>query len=245
MENNGHVRKPIQMNVDPKDQLVYLYIRSFLNDKTKVCNPGIAAIQKKFGISKDKIQESIQHLKDSGWIETVPKGRGVNYIFLKNVDHYEKFSNKFLENRNMSITKKSILIALQDYMWRDNGELGVITYSDMELAEKLNIPYSTLKRNLSELEEEQITFTAPTNIIGEGGCLKKARFFNLYDYCQAVAFTLEQQQAHLQKLSEHQENTDEHIQKLENKVASMQKIIEMLSKEVLNKKEPKQTLVLE
>lgn len=244
MEKEGHVRKPIQMNVDPKDQLVYLYIRSFLNDKTKICNPGIAAIQKRFGISKDKIQESIQNLKNSGWITTTKKGRGVNYTFLKNVDHYERFSNKFLENRDMSITKKSILIALQDYMWRDSGELGVVTYSDIELAEKLKIPYSTLKRNLKELEEDKLTFTADTNIPGEGGCLKRARFFNLYEYCQAVAFTLEQQQEHLNKLDKKQEDTNEQVQKLENKVESMQKIINTLTKEILKHKDTNTNIIL-
>lgn len=246
LEKTGHVRKPTQMDIDPKDQLVYLYIRSFLNNETKLCNPGIGAIQKRFGISKDKIQESIQHLKESGWIETEPKGRGVNYIFKKDIEHYERFSNKFLENRDMSLTKKSILVALQDYMWRDDGELGKITFSDFELADKLHMPYSTLKRNLKELEDDKITFTVPSKVYGEGGCVKKIRFFNLYDYCQAVAFTLTQQQMHLnrlseeqQELSEQQTKTKEDVKELQDKMESMQKTIELLSREIMkNNKEP-------
>lgn len=239
-EYRGDVRKPTQMGIDPKDQLVYLYIRSFLNAKTKLCNPGISAIQKKFGISKDKLQESIRHLKESGWIKTEPYGRGVNYIFLKNMDHYERFSNQFLENKDMSLTKKSILVALQDYMWRNTGEVGIITYSDLELSKKLNIPYSTLKRNLKELEADNLTFTLQTNT----PYMQKARVFDLYKYCQAVAFELKDQKAHLQKLDAAQESTQEEVKELKDKVKHMEKLIQMFLKEKSNNKEPNELLLL-
>ena len=122
MSNKQHVQLPNNMTVtkelDPKDLLIYVTIKSFSNSKTLQCNPSLETIVKKSGVSKPTVRKSIKKLEELNYIEVKKLGRGNDYRFNPH-KNFEPFSYEFLEKENLTPNEKAYIIATQQYMYKD------------------------------------------------------------------------------------------------------------------------------
>ena len=76
--NKQHVQLPnnlININpITPKDLVIYLAIRRFLNGKTGECFPSLATISKKSGAAINTVRKSIDVLERTGYLIIIKKG---------------------------------------------------------------------------------------------------------------------------------------------------------------------------
>ena len=138
-----HVQLPNDLGdisfIKPKDQLVYVAIKKFMNKDTKEAFPSLETLHNLTKLSINTIRDCIERLVKSGFIEVRKDGRKNVYKFLK-YDTYEPFSFKFLEKDDLSPEEKAYLIASQKYMFKDNGE-------GIKDIEKIKEPFFTTKEN--------------------------------------------------------------------------------------------------
>jgi predicted transcriptional regulator len=154
-ESKQHVQLPNEMeksNLEPKDQLIYLAIKSYMNKDTLEAFPSLESISKRCGgASAPTIRKSVKNLVAAGYITTTPKGRGVVYKF-NTTKSFEPFSYEFLENDNISFTTKAYIAASQEHMFKDHNGYGKMQYSSEEIANIINMPMRSVQRCDKELE---------------------------------------------------------------------------------------------
>ena len=146
-----HVQLPKKeiYEITPKDQLIYLAIKRYMNNETKESFPSLETISKDTGATPPTIRKILKRLEDFGYIQIFKRGRSNVYKFT-DYDHFEAFSYDFLDNKNLTFTEKSYLVAAQEHMYKSNNS-GKITYSSSELSDKINMPRSTMYKTESSL----------------------------------------------------------------------------------------------
>lgn len=240
-KSKQHTQLPNKMaenELTPKDQLVYLGIRSFMNSKTNSCFPSLQKIADKVGASIPTIRKSISLLEDKGYIKTTKKGRGQEYHF-NELKKFEPFSPDFLNHNDLSFTAKSYLVASQQYMYKDVEGYGKISYSNADLSKQINMPETTIRRCNQELERNNyLTIIKNECRDLESGCKSDTKIFDLNKLGQAIIWVLK---THEDRLNDHEdklENINERLSRLEadkekdnNEKKEMQKMIDMLMRE--------------
>lgn len=148
-------------NLTPQDKLIYLAIRRYMNKDNMEAFPSYARLTQDIGASSKTLKKCINNLVSEGYITTFKKGRSIVYKF-NNKKQFEPFSYEFLDNKNLSFTEKSYIVASQQHMFKDkNSEEGVITYQNKELAKLINMSESTISRcNHSLKEKNYLEITA-------------------------------------------------------------------------------------
>ena len=225
MENKEkrHIELPTKEGINdltPQDQLVYLGLKSYMNKDTLQAFPSQESVSKRIGCCRNTLRKCIQNLIDKDYIEIVGKqGRNKIYQFNR-LKQFEPFSYEFLEDRNISFTQRSMLAASQRYMKEKETGTGIIKYSKMELAELINMPYSTLVKATRELENKDIINTTK---LPSG---KQQMEFSLEKYHQGIVKVLLN---HEQRIENNEEDISElkaqikflteKVNKLENKGA--------------------------
>ena len=87
MENEQFVIYPHPANsepqpdLDPKDKLVYVAIRRYMNKSTLEAFPSYATITKDTGAAAKTIKKCVDNLIREGYIETRREGRNLIYKF--------------------------------------------------------------------------------------------------------------------------------------------------------------------
>lgn len=225
-----HTQLPNKMaenEISPKDQLVYLGIRSFMNEKTKSCFPSLQKIADKVGASIPTIRKSITILEEKGYIKTTKKGRGQEYHF-NELKKFEPFSPEFLDHDDISFTTKSYLVASQQFMYKDVEGYGKISYSNADLSKQINMPETTIRRCNQELErKDYLTIIKNECRNLETGCKSDTKIFDLNRLGQAIIWVLRN---HEDRLNNHEDR----IAALEKKLEEKEKQIE-LQQRMLNK----------
>ena len=100
-----HVQLPNDASdLEPKDKLVYLSIRRFMNKDTKIAFPSLQTISDVSGASIPTIRKIITKLEDLDYFEVSKKGRGQQYKFneLKSFEpllNFLHFPHSFYLNR--------------------------------------------------------------------------------------------------------------------------------------------------
>ena len=92
-----HVQMPnidSSSGLEPKDQLIYVAIKSFMNGKTKLCCPSLSTIAAKVGASINTVRSSIDRLVESGYVKTERSGRKTLYTFKDNISANPRASEK-------------------------------------------------------------------------------------------------------------------------------------------------------
>lgn len=199
-------------DITPQDQLIYLSIRSFMNKDTMECFPSLDTIAERAGASVPTVRKCIKNLQDKDYLKVIKTGRSQKYRFNK-LKQFEPFSYDFLDNKELSFTNKAFLAAAQTYMYDKESGTGKISYNKMELAEKINMPYSTLARTTNELVKKDIMSLQK---IASG---KQEMQFNFERYNQGI----------VRVLLNHEERLDDaeaKVERLENTVDALMKIIE-------------------
>lgn len=213
-----HVQLPNNASdLEPKDKLVYLSIRRFMNKETKISFPSLQTVSDVSGASIPTIRKIISKLEELDYFKVLKKGRGQQYKF-NELKSFEPFSYEFLDRSDLSFTSKSYLIASQEFMYKDLENFGKISYSDREMSDKINMPHSTISKCNKELEKLGVLSIVKNNTKEiDTGCNKNTKIYNLAKLGQEIIWTL---QNHENRLNTHEDR----IQKLE-------KIIEKLSEE--------------
>lgn len=228
MKSKQHTQLPNEMSqndLSPKDQLIYLGIRSFMNKDTKSCYPSLQAIAEKVGSSIPTVRKSIETLKKKDYLKTKKRGKGQEYIF-NELKEFEPFSPEFLDIKDISFTTKSYLVASQQYMFKDVEGVGKISYSNEELSNKINMSETSIRRCNQELERKDylaIIKNEGRNI--ETGYRSDTKIFNLQKLGQAIIWTLKN---HEERLTEHDNKFNEYDKKFEEQ----NKLITAMAKEI-------------
>ena len=236
-----HTQLPNKMaenDLEPKDQLIYVVIKSFQNEKTKECFPSLQKIADKSNASIPTIRASIKRLEEKNYITIEKRGRS-NYYLFNPSKYFEPFSPKFINKEDISFTTKSYLIASQQYMYKDIEGLGKISYSNMELSEKINMPESTIRKCNKELERNNyLTIIKNESRNIETGCKTGTKLFNLNELGQAVICALVN---HEDRINDHEDR----LSKLEEANKKKDLLIEKLLRENEDLKEKdKNTFVM-
>ena len=227
MENKQHIQLPNDLGdvdfIKPKDQLVYVAIKKFMNKDTKEAFPSLNTLHNITKLSINTIRDCIDRLIDSGFIEVRKEGRKNIYKFLK-YDTYEPFSFKFLEKDDLSPEEKAYLIVSQKYMFKDNGE-GKISYTNKELSKKINMPESTISRVNTSLVKKD--YAMLLNCKNSSGVNIKEKWYHLNELEQAIVFTLQNHEERIQENTQAISNLEK-----ENKILkdNYDKLLEEINK---------------
>lgn len=216
--NKQHVQLPnnlININpITPKDLVIYLAIRRFLNGKTGECYPSLATISKKAGAAINTVRKSIDTLEKTGYLIITKRGRQHYYSFPKDKT-FEPFSFDFLDKEDLTFSEKAYLIASQQFMFKEKGE-GKITYSNKELAEKINMSEKTISRiNQSLVKKDYLTIEKSHKLNPITGIKINEKFYHLNQLEQAIVFTLTNHEERIQ------ENTND-IEALKKRIAELE-----------------------
>lgn len=218
MGNKQHVQLPNNMTIHeeltPKDLLVYVTIKKYMNKETLSCYPSIATIVEKSGVSKPTVLKSINKLQDLGYIKISKQGRSNLYTFSK-YKNFEPFSYEFLENNDVNVEEKSLIIALQQLMFKDQEGYGKITYTDLELSEKINMSYSSIVKHSKSLEKKgYLTIIKTSAKDSLTGIPIHEKIFHLNELGQAIIWTLQKHEEDIQELKEITKETSKDVELL-------------------------------
>lgn len=160
-ENKQHVQLPVTVeksDLRPKDQLIYLSIKRFMNKDTHQAFPSLEKLKQVSGASIPTIRDSIQKLVDTNYITVTRDGRKNIYTF-NTYKNFEPFSYEFLDNNTLSFNEKSYIVATQQYMFKEEEGIGKIGYSNRKLADLISMSESSIKRcNTSLKDKELLTY---------------------------------------------------------------------------------------
>lgn len=237
-----HVQVPHLTNDDleitPKDLLIYACIRRYMNSKTLEAFPSLDTVSKDCGASKPTISKSIKILEKYNYLQAYKKEGKKNKFYKINVDkckHFEMFSFEFLDKSDLTFQQKAYILASQQFMIKEN-DLGKISYTDKELGEYIHLSERTISRYNHDLIK-----TPYLRIIKEAynknidGNHKQVKCFNLPALGQAlVCATID----HEVRISDNEEKID----KLVSENMSLRKDIEILKNALFKQKELKITL---
>lgn len=201
--------------ISPREQLVYAVLHSYDNPEHKVF-PSLDKLAERSQLSVPTIRASLKILEDAGYIKIEKKGRKNYYTFSKYLN-FEPFSDEFLDNKDITPTTKAYLVAAQQFMYKDVEGLGKLSYSNRVMSEHINMPESSIRKCNKELEKKNYLTVIKNASLGD------TKIFNLNDLGQAIIWALQ--------------NHEERITQNTEKVADLEKRMEVLEKQLKSKDE--------
>lgn len=141
-----------QPDLDPKDKLIYVAIRRYMNKQTMEAYPSYATITKDTGAAAKTIKKCVDRLIEEKYLETRKDGRRIIYKF-NNKKQFEPYSYAFLDKPELTFTEKSYIIAAQQYMFKDEKE-GRVSYTNRDLATLIKMPENTISKCNRSLERK-------------------------------------------------------------------------------------------
>ena len=183
-------------------------------------------------VSINTVQSSIKKLKEAGEIKVLDekKGRSNIYEIQKTGKYFERFTYEFLNYKELEAEEKGILMAMQQYTDKSDGQFAVTTKSKEELATNMHIGTRVLTRVFHQLEEKGILQTSSTPIIDKVTGLKKtARYIDLALICQAMLFINKKVDEQGEQINEHDKRlhaVDKNILKMQEEINRLKEIIE-------------------
>lgn len=198
-----------QPNLTPKDKLIYVAIRRYMNKDTMEAYPSYATITKDTKAAAATIKKCVDNLVREHYLSTRKDGKRIIYIF-NNKNQFEPYSYDFLDRKDLTFTEKSYIIATQQYMFKDgNSESGSVNYTNKELSELIKMPESTISKNNRSLEAKGLL---------EGASLPTKQF-KLRELDQLFVWKFKEQ--------------DEKIQQNTNKILALEKDNAELKKRII------------
>lgn len=203
-----------QPNLTPKDKLIYVAIRRYMDKSTMESFVSYAKISKDTGAAINTIRKSIDNLVREGYLNIRKVGRKIYYIF-NNKKKFEPFSYEFLDKPELTFTEKSYLIASQQYMFKDeDSEQGKISYTNKELSGLIKMSESTISRTNHSLESKGFLENAST----------PTKVFKLRELDQMFIWKFKEQDEKIQ------DNTDR-IEQLEREMMKFKELNKALLEE--------------
>lgn len=228
--NLGDKNKEIKMN--PTDYLIYGYMRQHMDKHTYRTFISIRRLSELASVSINTVQSSIKKLKEAGEIKVLDEKKGRNNIYeiQKTGKYFERFTYEFLNYKELEAEERGILMAMQQYTDKSDGQFAVTTKSKEELATNMHIGTRVLTRVFHQLEEKGILQTSSTPIIDKVTGLKKtARYIDLAIICQAMLFINKKVDEQGEQINEHDKRlhaVDKNILKMQEEIDRLKEIIE-------------------
>ena len=201
--------------VSPREQLVYAVLHSYDNPEHKVF-PSLDKLAERSQLSIPTVRASLKILEDAGYIKIEKKGRKNYYTFSKYLN-FEPFSDEFLDNKDITPTTKAYLVAAQQFMYKDVEGVGKLSCSNLAMSKHINMPESSIRKCNKELEKKNYLTVIKNASLGD------TKIFNLNDLGQAIIWALQ--------------NHEERITQNTEKVADLEKRMEVLEKQLKSKDE--------
>lgn len=214
--------------LSPNDALVYVALRSYMNNETLECYPSIDTICEDSKLSRVTVSNSLKKLVDKGYITRRRDGNKMIYKFNEE-NRFEPFSYEFLKKEDLTPTEKGVLILCQKHMIKEAG-YGDIYYSNRELEKLIDVSRSTLNRVFNSLKKKG--YLSMGNIVRADKTLTKAKQFNLTELEQAIVFKLAEHDERIEEHDERIEENSENIETLQNEVTELKEEIRLLKKQL-------------
>ena len=110
--------------------------------------------------------------------------------------------------KQKKVEEKALIIAEQQFMFKDIDGLGKISYSDTELSEKINMSYNTIVKYHRSLEQKGYITTVKTKAKdSETGIAVNEKIFHLDELGQAIIWTLQKHDEEIKDLKIKTEST--------------------------------------
>lgn len=201
MDKNQHIQLPNRKeneDISPREQLVYLALKSFMNKDTKESFPSLKNISSITGINIGTIRKDIKHLEELDYIKIIKQGRNQIYRF-NDYKTFEVFSYDFLYNKDLTSTEKAYLVATQQYMFKTQ-ETGSVSLSNNTLSNLIHMPESTVSKCNRSLENKNLLTIVNNRNRDELGLMAQTKIFKLAEFNEAVVNTLVNHEDRLSQL---------------------------------------------
>lgn len=228
-----HVQMPDNMTatkeLEPTDLLVYVGLKRYMNGITKQSYPSTTTIAKDTGLSRPTIAKSIKKLEDTGYIKTEKRVKKSTIYTFNDYKTFEPFSYEFLDKQDLSPLEKSWLLVSQQHSRKDTEGIGVISYSEAELAEKTNMSKSTINKCITLLRAKGYLETVLERR-EEDGIFVQKKITNLAELGQAIIWKLKDHDEKINKNTEDITKNTEDIAKNTDEIAELKKTVAQQAK---------------
>lgn len=112
---------------------------------------------------------------------------------------------------------------MQQYMYKDDNEHGVVTYNNHELSERVNMPIRTIQKCHQDLVHKHLLTIIKTAAIDNTGCNRYAKVFNMRQYMQSVAFIATKHELEIRKHNEQIKENSQDIEIIKLALADLKK----------------------
>lgn len=203
----------IQPDLDPKDKLIYLAIRRYMNKQTREAFPSYAKITEDTGAAAKTIKKCVDNLVNEGYLETRKDGKKIIYKF-NNKKQFEPFSYDFLDKPELTFTEKSYIVATQQFMYKDKETLeGKVSYPNSELSKLIKMPPATISKCNRSLEKKGYL----------QGASDSTKRFQLRELDQMIIYKLQEHEYQIQQNTSDIALIKEELQQLKLENAELKK----------------------
>ena len=194
--------------------LVYVSLRYFYRGNSDVY-PSLQRIADLAELSIKTVDKCIKKLIDKEYITREKKGKKYFYTFLETDEQFEKFSDAFLLNKKLSAREKAYIISITRFMFKNSEEeTGDISYTNKEIAEKINVSERmVMELNKSLVEKE---------ILQDSKAITKK--FNLRPIDQMIILELTSQKEDIETLKTKYSKIEQDNIELKKRVAELEKL---------------------
>ena len=182
------VQHDIQLT--PEQLLVYVIIKKGMDGTSHISYVNIGTIMAVSNFNKSTILKYLEVIEEKGYFKIVKCGANLHYnSYVFPQEHrdekFERFAFEMIERPDLTPTEKAYLIALQKHLFIDfESGVGRVSYSDLELCQKIQGSRKKLMEVMKSLKEKGI-ITAETEIFKrdkETGLRVRQRDFILNNY---------------------------------------------------------------
>jgi len=212
------LRKGSLKGLTEMDIYIYSILKTFVNNKTNECYPGMDVIARKGGVSKETVRKSINNLKKAELIEVTkhPVYRSNNYRFAKPIKFEDFFLDFLLNNSTLTKHEKAFLIMMRQYIYKDTEACYL---SMRELSDLLGLSYSTVRKRIASLKEKN--YIKESFVFTYG----KPRNKYMFDY-REIAVRV----ANIEHdLAEHKKETSEELERMKAELKKLKEEIKELN----------------
>lgn len=203
----------VQPDLDPKDKLIYLAIRRYMNKQTREAFPSYAKITEDTGAAAKTIKKCVDNLINEGYLETRKEGKKIIYKF-NNKKQFEPFSYDFLDKPELTFTEKSYIVATQQFMYKDKETLeGKVSYPNSELSKLIKMSPATITRCNHSLEKKGYL----------QGASDSTKRFQLRELDQMIIYKLQEHEYQIQQNTNDIKYIKERLSALESENAELKK----------------------
>lgn len=227
--DNKHAQVPNQLFNDTLefgDKLVYAQIRKYVNKDTLQCYPRLDTIANDCQLSIKTVKSAVDRLEKAGLL-TVYKRKGTSsiYKFHKLEDGFERFSEEFLNNKNISPKAKAYYIELQQHLYlNENTRTNDTTYSNAEIAKLLGLSVNTVKKYNTELIRNDILHETQLMVKSDNGFCVTKKSFDLDKLGQAVLYKLKEHEVQINQNTEDINFLKTENSELRNRITALEKL---------------------